>query len=122
KESLPTNNYIPPPASYPDVSLSMCAQGKAGRRQRARRRFARRLYPSHGPLWFITSHSRFALASAMRKKKRPPPDNYCAVPKSREYKLNVAVVETGFSGFLWRKEGNWEGKRNTTSSPGSSRF
>ena len=48
----------------------MCAQGKAGRRQRARRRFARRLYPSHGPLWFITSHSRFALASAMRKKKR----------------------------------------------------
>ena len=69
KDSLPTNNYIPPPASYPDVSLSMCAQGKAGRRKRARRRFARRLYPSHGPLRFITSHSRFALASAMRKEK-----------------------------------------------------
>ena len=29
-----------------------------------------RLYPSHGPLRFITSHSRFALASAMRKTKR----------------------------------------------------
>ena len=38
-------------ASYPDVSLSMkmCAQRKAGRRQRPR------LYPSHGPLRFITS-------------------------------------------------------------------
>ena len=33
-----------------------CAQRKAGRRQRARR-FACRLYPSHGPLRFITSHS-----------------------------------------------------------------
>ena len=32
--------------------------------------FACRLYPSHGPLRFITSHSRFALASAMRKTKR----------------------------------------------------
>ena len=47
-----------------------CAQRKAGRRQRARRRFACCLYPSHGPLRFITSHSRFALASAMRKTKR----------------------------------------------------
>ena len=28
------------------------------------------LYPSHSPLRFITSHSRFALASAMRKTKR----------------------------------------------------
>ena len=33
-------------------------------------RCARSLYPSHGPLRFITSHSRFALASAMRKTKR----------------------------------------------------
>ena len=32
--------------------------------------FACHLYPSHGPLRFITSHSRFALASAMRKTKR----------------------------------------------------
>ena len=41
-------------ASYPDVSLSMkmYAQRKAGRR-------------------FITSHSRFALASAMRKNEAP---------------------------------------------------
>ena len=64
--------YKPYTASYPDVSLSMkmCAQRKAGRRQRARRRFACRLYPSHGPLRFITSHSRFALASTMRKTKR----------------------------------------------------
>ena len=30
-----------------------------------------RLYPSHGPLRFITSHSRFALASAMPKNEAP---------------------------------------------------
>ena len=48
------------PASYPDVSLlmKMCAQRKAGRTQRARRRFACRLYPSHGSLRFITSQER----------------------------------------------------------------
>ena len=48
-------------ASYPDVSLlmKMCAQRKAGRR-----------HPSHCPLRFITSHWRFALASAMLKTKR----------------------------------------------------
>ena len=34
------------------------------------RSFAYRLYPFHGPLQFITSHSRFALASAKRKTKR----------------------------------------------------
>ena len=45
---------------------SMCTQRKAGRKQRAKLR----LYPSHGPLRFMTSHSRFALASAMRKTKR----------------------------------------------------
>ena len=39
------------------LSMKMCAQRKAGRRQRARRRFACRLYPSHGPLRFITSRS-----------------------------------------------------------------
>ena len=50
-------------ASYPDVSpsMKMCAKRKAGRRQ---------LYPSHGFLRFITSHSRFALASNMRETKR----------------------------------------------------
>ena len=37
---------------------------------RSDRRFARRLYPSHGPVRFITSHSRLALASTMRKTKR----------------------------------------------------
>ena len=50
-------------ASYQDVSpsMKMCAKRKAGRRQ---------LYPSHGFLRFITSHSRFALASTMRETKR----------------------------------------------------
>ena len=43
------------------LSMKMYAQRKAGRRQR--------LYPCHGPLRFITSHSRFALASTMRKTK-----------------------------------------------------
>ena len=57
-------------ASYPDVSLSMkmCAQRKAGRRQRASpelRLPSCRLYPSHGTLRFITR--RF---STLRKTKR----------------------------------------------------
>ena len=30
----------------------------------------RQLYPFHGPLWFITSHSRFELNSTIRKTKR----------------------------------------------------
>ena len=37
---------------------------------RSDRRFVCRLHPAHGPLRFITSHSRFALASTMRKTKR----------------------------------------------------
>ena len=48
------------PVSCPNVSLSMKMSGeqrKAGRRQRARRRFACRLYPSHGLLRLITSRS-----------------------------------------------------------------
>ena len=51
------------PSLSPSLSLwmKMCAQRKAGRS---------RLYPSHGPLRCITSHSRFALASTMRKMKR----------------------------------------------------
>ena len=43
--------------SYPDVSLSLdknVLAKKAGRRQRAKRCFACRLNPSHGPLRFIT--------------------------------------------------------------------
>ena len=50
-------NEASPELPRTQTSLSMCAQRKAGRRQRARRRFACRLYPSHGPLRFITSHS-----------------------------------------------------------------
>ena len=55
-------------ASYPDVSLSMkmCAQRKAGRRRWVHNgRATCCLYPSPVPLRFITSHSRFALASTM---------------------------------------------------------
>ena len=41
------------PASYPDVSLDVRA--KEGGKETTG--FACRLYPSHGPLRFITSHS-----------------------------------------------------------------
>ena len=41
-----------------------------GNDTRTGRRHACLLYPSHGRLRFITSHSRFALASTMRKTKR----------------------------------------------------
>ena len=43
------------------LEMKMCAQRKAGRRH---------MYPSHGPLRFITGQSRFALASTMRRTKR----------------------------------------------------
>ena len=56
KFTLAWARFDPRAASYPDVSLSM--------------KMHCRLYPSHCPLRFITSHSRFALASTMRKTKR----------------------------------------------------
>ena len=52
-------------ASHPDVSLDENMRAKEGGKETTG--FAYRLYPSHGPLLFITSHSRFALASTMRK-------------------------------------------------------
>ena len=53
------------PASYPDVSLSLDenVRPKEGGKETTREC---RLYPSHGHLRFITSHSRFALASSKR--------------------------------------------------------
>ena len=55
--SLPLSLPFPPSLSLPSsLWMKMCAQRKAGRS---------RLYPSHGPLRCITSHSRFALASTM---------------------------------------------------------
>ena len=61
--------------SYPDISLSIkvFAQRKAGRRKWERRRFASLLYPSNGPLRFVTSHSRFALASMRNHAKNEGP-------------------------------------------------
>ena len=55
---LDTTSLVPRRLS---LSMKMCAQKKAGRRQ---------LFPSHGSLRFITSQSRFALDSTMRKTKR----------------------------------------------------
>ena len=48
----------------------MCAQRKAGRRQRARRRFACCLYPSHGLLRFITSRLPLHCAKTKRLRRR----------------------------------------------------
>ena len=58
-------------ASYPKVSLSlsmkMCAHRMEGRRKRVRRRFTSLPFPSHGPLHYVTSHSRFMLASVQKQ-------------------------------------------------------
>ena len=71
--------YIYASASYPDVSLSRWKRARKGRREgdngrdvTARRRFACFFacrHSSYGPLQFITSLSRFELASTMRKTK-----------------------------------------------------
>ena len=53
----------------PSLSMKICAQRKAGKRKLPRRRFFCLLSPSHGPLRFVTSHSRFAVAFE-RKTKR----------------------------------------------------
>ena len=50
------------------LSLNENVRAKEGRTETTG--FARRLHPSHGPLRFFTSHSRFALASTTRKTKR----------------------------------------------------
>ena len=60
-----------PIASYPEVPLSRCKFARKGRRkgEPPRHRFSSLLSPSHGHTPFVTSHSRFALAS-VRKTKR----------------------------------------------------
>ena len=77
----------------------MCAQRKAGRRQRARWRFACRLYPSHGPLRFITSHS-FRARLCHAKNEAPEEE---AVSKSKLLRLysivHVAMETTKTSHF-----------------------
>ena len=56
----------------PDLFLSIliCAQKKAGRRKRERLFPLFFLSPSLGPLRFVTSHSRFALAFVRNKSAR----------------------------------------------------
>ena len=49
--------------------IKICTQRKMGRRKRAKWRFASLLLPSHGPLRFFTSHSRFALDSIRNTKR-----------------------------------------------------
>ena len=53
------------PRTQTSLSLDENMRAKEGGKETTG--FACRLYPSHGPLRFITSHSRFALASTMRK-------------------------------------------------------
>ena len=53
-------------AVYPDISLSLDENLPAkeeGRRKRARRHFASHFSHSHGPLRFVTSHSRVTRVS-----------------------------------------------------------
>jgi len=69
-------------SKYPKVSLSlsmkMCAQRMEGRTKRARRRFASLPFPSHGPLRFVTSHSRFVLASVQKTKRLRRKRQHCS--------------------------------------------
>ena len=62
-------------ASYPEVSLDENLRAKeGGKEQRCETRFASLLYPSHGPLRFVLSHSRFALASMRNQAKNGAPE------------------------------------------------
>ena len=85
-------------ASYPDVSLLMklCAQRKAGRRQRARRRFACRLYPSHGPLRFITSY--LFRARLCHAKNEAPEEEAGLVRKTQQITI-LCQPKPGVSAF-----------------------
>ena len=75
RATFPRNSATVLPRTKTSLSLSLslwiniCTQRKMGRRKRAKWRFACLLRPSHGLLRFVTSHSRFALAS-MRNTKR----------------------------------------------------
>ena len=63
------------------------------------------LYPSHGPLRFITSHSRFALASAMRKTKR-------LRRRLINHMVRLVTWTNQITEFGWWKAKEWEiGKR-----------
>ena len=54
------------------------------------------LYPSHGPLRFIISHSRFALASTMRKTKR----------LRKRLKLPFLYIKASLALSVWIKGGD----------------
>ena len=54
--------------SYPDVSLSRWKILRAKEGGKDKKGFASFLSPSHGPLRFVTSHSRFALADVRKTK------------------------------------------------------
>ena len=102
-------------ASYPDFFLlmKMCAQRKAGRRQRARRRFACRLYPSHGPLRFITSHSfRARLCDAKNEAPEEEADSDCVEKKniwSNLERLPFVRKTRKFRGeFKWNGSSRWK--------------
>ena len=62
--------------------MKIYAQRKAGKGKTGETRFASRHYPSHGPLRFVTSHSRvtrfslFALASVREAKRLRRIRNY----------------------------------------------
>ena len=82
------------------TSLSLWKCARKGRREGDNGRgFAYRLYPSHGPLRFITSQSCFALASTMIKTKRGWLRSVTEIsPKSPSLFVNRSPVWYGFAG------------------------
>ena len=60
------------------LSMKMCAQRMEGRTKRARGRFASLPFPSLGPLHFVTSLSRFVLASVQKAKRLRRKRQHCS--------------------------------------------
>ena len=71
--SLPLSLSLPLPPSL-SLSMKICLQRKAGRRKRARLAWPPFFTDSHGSLRFVTSHSRFALASIRNHAKNEVPE------------------------------------------------
>ena len=64
------------PLTRTSLSLKENLRAKeGGKEQTGETRFASLLYPSHGPLRFVTSHSRFALASMRNHAKNEAPED-----------------------------------------------
>ena len=61
------------------LTMKICAQRKAGRRKRARLASPPFFTASHGSLRFVTSYSRFALASIRNHAKNEAPEEEAGI-------------------------------------------